>query len=140
MRESGSIDARSEVAEMIHVVKSRKEQLLRDGREVRFSRKLEQTVVLIARRREPLRLSESAEGEPTAPIVKLTKKFFRWFGAICPGTLLGIGDGAALLGFWGPVQPILALGAVGSMATAIGQILTALKESEDKSRQTRLNR
>jgi|GEM_PF-1102840 len=131
LRRSGSPDPRREATLTMYRLKSRKEQLLRDAQEVRFSRRLEQVPDLIARRRALLQKalqSQEQNNKPEQAVVK--RKIFKGLGAISQGTLLSITNVSLAAGFWAiPLPPeTTTVGVVASITSGIGSILTGVGE------------
>lgn len=132
LRQSGSSDPQREIIAMNHLIKSRKEVLIRESREVRFSRSLEQVTERVERieillSEEPQE-SNQAKAANQQPTVK--RETFKGLGSIAQGALMTITDISLAAGWWSvPLPPeTTSVGAVVSVASGIGMILTGIGE------------
>jgi hypothetical protein len=132
LRQAGSSDPQREIVAMTHLVKSRKEILIREGREVRFSHSLEQVTERIERIEKTVILLSEEEPETNQvsnqPPVK--RETFKGIGSIAQGALMTITDITLAAGWWSvPLPPeTTSVGAVVSIASGIGTILTGIGE------------
>ncbi len=126
MRQSGSLDARREITAIVHLLKSRKEKLIRNGKEVRFSKSMKRCVEIISERRELLKEEEGKSNKK----VSIKRRWFKGIGTICQGTLLSITDISVACGFWPIPLPVetKTVGAVVSATSGIGMIITGIGE------------
>lgn len=131
LRQSGSQDPRREITAIVHLIKSRKEQLLwRNNDNVRFSHRLVQVTEIIER------ISSSLPEEPSEPNEKQVKKptvkraVFKGLGSIIQGMLMTITDITLATGVWSvPLPPeTTSVGAVVSATSGIGMIFTGIGE------------
>lgn len=131
LRQSGSPDPRREVTAIVHLVKSRKEQLLwRNNDNVRFSHRLIQVTERIEEISESLP-KESPKPNETAskqPVIKRT--IFKGLGSIIQGTLMTITNITLAAGVWSVPLPTetTSVGAVVSATSGIGMIFTGIGE------------
>jgi hypothetical protein len=131
LRQSGSPDPRREVTAIVHLVKSRKEQILwRNNDNVRFSHRLVQVTERIEKiseslPKEPLKPNETASKQPA---VKRT--VFKGLGSIIQGTLMTITNITLAAGVWSVPLPTetTSVGAVVSATSGIGMIFTGIGE------------
>ena len=130
LQQSGSTDPRRDITAFVYLIKSRKEQFLRDGKEVRFSGVLVETVKRIER------IEMSLPEEPPTPNEPATKQptvkcaIFKGLGSIAQGTLMTATNLTLAAGLWSIPLPVetTSLGAVVSATTGIGTILTGIGE------------
>lgn len=129
LAQSGSRDPHREATAIVHLLKSRKERLLRDSQEIRFSGRLERAAELIAQRRKEPRVMTN---EPTNTKVKapVNRRWFKGIGTICQGTLLSLTNISMAAGWWGIPLPIetKTVGAVISITSGIGTMLIGIGE------------
>jgi hypothetical protein len=131
MRQSGSADPRREITTIVHLVKSRKEQLLwRNNDNVRFSHRLVQVTQRIETMAEslPQKPRESDEIGFQKPAVK--RSVFKGLGSIIQGTLMTITNITLATGLWSVPLPTetTSVGAVVSATSGIGMIFTGVGE------------
>jgi hypothetical protein len=129
LQQAGSSDSRREIIALVYLIKSRKEQLIRDSRQVRFSR----TLVEVAERVE--RIEQSFPEESPKPIQSnkkptVKRATFKGIGSIAQGALMTMTNITLAAGLWSvPLPPeTTSLGAVVSATTGIGTILTGIGE------------
>lgn len=131
LRQSGSPDPRREVTAIVHLVKSRKEQLLwRNNDNVRFSHRLAQVPERIEKiseslPKEPLKPNETASKQPA-----VKRAVFKGLGSIIQGTLMTITNITLVAGVWSVPLPVetTSVGAVVSATSGIGMIFTGIGE------------
>lgn len=129
LQQAGSSDPRRDVIAAVYLIKSRKEQLIRDSKQVRFSR----TLVEVAERVE--RIEKSFPEEPPKPNQPnkqpaVKRATFKGIGSIAQGALMTMTNITLAAGLWSvPLPPeTTSLGAVVSATTGIGTILTGIGE------------
>ena len=129
LQQAGSSDSHREIIALVYLIKSRKEQLIRESRQVRFSQSLGE----VAQRVE--RIENTFPQEPAKPN-QLNKKpvvkraTFKGIGSIAQGALMTMTNITLAAGLWSvPLPPeTTSLGAVVSATTGIGTILTGIGE------------
>jgi hypothetical protein len=131
LRQSGSQDPRREITAIVHLVKSRKEQLLwRNNDNVRFSHRLVQVTERIETisKSLPKEPSEPGEKQDKKPVVK--RAVFKGLGSIVQGTLMTITNITLAAGLWSVPLPAetTSVGAVVSATSGIGMIFTGIGE------------
>jgi hypothetical protein len=135
LRQSGSPDPRREVTAIVHLIKSRKEQLLwRNNDNIRFSQRL----IQVAERIEKISASlpKEAPQEPTKPNETANKQppvkraVFKGLGSIIQGMLMTITNVSLAAGLWTVPLPAetTSVGAVISATSGIGMIFTGIGE------------
>ncbi len=129
LEQAGSSDSRREIIALVYLIKSRKEQLIRESRQVRFS----QTLGEVAQRVE--RIENTFSQEPPKPNqsnkkTAVKRATFKGIGSIAQGALMTMTNITLAAGLWSvPFPPETAsLGAVVSATTGIGTILTGIGE------------
>lgn len=131
LRQSGSQDPRREITAIVHLVKSRKEQLFwRNNDNVRFSHRLVQVTERIETiyKSLPQEPSEPSEKQEKKPAVK--RAVFKGLGSIVQGTLMTITNITLAAGLWSVPLPAetTSVGAVVSATSGIGMIFTGIGE------------
>ncbi len=129
LQQAGSSDSRREIIALVYLIKSRKEQLIRESRQVRFS----QTLGEVAQRVE--RIENTFPQEPPNPNQSnkkpaVKRATFKGIGSIAQGALMTMTNITLAAGLWSvPLPPeTTSLGAVVSATTGIGTILTGIGE------------
>jgi len=128
LQQSGSPNPRREVTAIVHLIKSRKEQFIRGGDNVRFSRRLVQTSERIEKIWKSFPVEPPQSGEPSSPAIK--RATFKGIGSIVQGALITATDISLAAGWWSvPLPPeTTSVGAVVSATSGIGMILTGIGE------------
>lgn len=131
LQESGSSDPRREVIAIVHLIKSRKEQLVRrNSNDIRFSQRLVQVVECVEKISKSLPTEPPQLNEPTAKQAAVKRAVFKGIGSIVQGTLLTITNITLAAGLWGVALPpeTTSVGAVVSATSGIGMVLTGIGE------------
>lgn len=131
LRQSGSQDPHLEITAIVHLIKSRKEQLLwRNNDNVRFSHRLEQVTkeiekILASLPKEPPEHDEKQDKQPA-----VNRAIFKGVGSIIQGTLMTITNITLAAGVWNVPLPAetTTVGAVVSATSGIGMIFTGIGE------------
>ncbi len=134
LRQSGSPDPHREVTAIVHLIKSRKEQLLMRNRDnIRFSQRLIQVTETIEKISAslPKEVSKESKANDTSskqPPVK--RAVFKGLGSIIQGTLMTITNITLATGVWNVPLPAetTSVGAVVSATSGIGMIFTGIGE------------
>src|ERR1700752_1352954 len=118
LRFAGSSDPHREISAMIHIVKSRKERIRRQGENIRFSERLTHSVENI----EKLRGQVASRNEPNRKSNIARRAIFKGLGSITQGTLLTIVDITLAAGVWTVTLPseTTTVGALVSATTGVG--------------------
>lgn len=131
LRQSGSPDPRREVTAIVHLIKSRKEQLLRRNNDnVRFSHRLVEVTERIEKISASLPKEPIKPGEPSNKQPAVKRAVFKGLGSIIQGTLMTITNITLAAGVWTVPLPTetTSVGAVVSATSGIGMIFTGIGE------------
>lgn len=131
LREAGSADARREIAAIVYLMKSRKENWIRFKNDYRFSRRLKEAGEEIERVAATLpKESPNSQVQKNDRPVTVKRAVFKGIGSIGQGALLTLTDVSLLAGMWGTglSAETTTVGAVISITSGIGMILTGVGE------------
>lgn len=131
LRQSGSSNPRREITAIIHLIKSRKEQLLwHNNNDVRFSRRLVQATERIEAISESLPKESSKPNDVASKQPPVKRSVFKGLGSIIQGTLMTVTNITLAAGVWSvPLPPeTTSVGAVVSATSGIGMVFTGIGE------------